>query len=387
MTPEWPLWPTEHPEAAQPTSTSTCPNCGRPVASDAAFCEECGATLTPTQAAAPDQTATVTAGSAQTHRLGVRQSQVITCNSCGGTIDSDGYCQVCGTKAPSARDHYRESPADWVGGVCDRGIKHPRNEDAMALWAHADRAVLVVSDGVSTSVDSDAAAMAAAQTMQQTLTNRLAELPAGGDPAPALAAAFVEATNAANDAIVAGTSADSTNAASATLAVAVVVGDHLHYANLGDSRVYFLGQTAGYLLSVDDSMAQAFIARGMDRAEAEKLPRAHAITKWLGRDSTDIVPRVGVLPLVEPGWVVVCSDGLWNYASSPAEMSVQLTAAGSADCPPIEVAKRLVDWANAQGGRDNVTVALAKYPAVSKATNLDSATTPTSNVEESPEHG
>ena len=55
----------------------------------------------------------------------------------------------------------------------------------------------------------------------------------------------------------------------------------------------------------------------MARAEAESSPQAHAITKWLGRDSEDHTPMVGQLRITEPGWLLVCSDGLWNYASEP----------------------------------------------------------------------
>jgi serine/threonine protein phosphatase PrpC len=134
-------------------------------------------------------------------------------------------------------------------------------------------------------------------------------------------------------------------------------------------------------------MAQAFISQGMDRAEAEALPRAHAITKWLGRDSTDIVPTVGSRTLTEPGWVVVCSDGLWNYASTPAELAAQLAAAGAISADPVVVANRLVEWANSRSGRDNVTVALARYPAVLRPTNLDPATPSLPDVEEPPKHG
>ena len=80
------------------------------------------------------------------------------CVSCGGDVGPDGYCEKCGAKAPSERDHFREQPAPWVAGVCDRGIRHTRNEDAMALLASddagAERAVLVVLDGVSNTDDS-----------------------------------------------------------------------------------------------------------------------------------------------------------------------------------------------------------------------------------------
>jgi serine/threonine protein phosphatase PrpC len=119
----------------------------------------------------------------------------------------------------------------------------------------------------------------------------------------------------------------------------------------------------------------------MTRAEAESLPRAHAITRWLGRDSNEIVPRVGELDLPGPGWVVVCSDGLWNYASSPDELGEQLAAA-AIDADPAAIAGRLVAWANSRGGKDNITVALARCQPRPHSLGDVPAT-----EEESPEHG
>ncbi len=380
--PEWPLWSAEHPRPG--SDPRFCPNCGQPIAPDAAFCEGCGTTLNPSQPATI--TPARSSGSTQTRRLGSRASNAVTCALCGGTIDADGYCSTCGAKAPSARDHYTSVPAAWVAGVCDRGIHHTRNEDALALWADEDRAVLVVCDGVSSSVDADAAATAAAEAVLTYLVEWVGTLTAGVPVEPdAASAAFVEAAARANHAVIAVTAADSTNAASTTLAVAVVLADEVHYANLGDSRVYVLTESGGSLLSVDDSMAQAFIAEGMDRVEAEALPRAHAITKWLGRDAVDIVPRTGTYLVQDPGWVAVCSDGLWNYASGPAELAAQLAAATTGGDNPAAVAGRLVAWANAQGGKDNVTVALARCPALPATITVDPEMV--SGTEEYPEHG
>jgi serine/threonine protein phosphatase PrpC len=359
-------------------TTPRCPGCGAPVLPYASFCEACGHPLVPTE---PSPGGEPTGGSQQTRRLGVRNSQLATCPSCGGTIDADGYCQTCGAKAPSTADHYAESPAEWVGGVCDRGVAHVRNEDAMALWADDSRAVLVVCDGVSTSADSDVAARVAATTARDMLVAALSKYPAGED----LGQAFVEAAAAANAQVVATTAPESTNAASATFAAAVVADGRVHYANLGDSRVYFLGRTDQLLLSVDDSLAQSFIEQGMTREEAESLPRAHAITRWLGRDSTEIVPRVGERELTEPGWVVVCSDGLWNYASSPAELATQLDAA-AADDDPTAIAGRLVAWANSRGGKDNITVALARVEKPAGQPHSLGDTVPAAG-EEPPQHG
>jgi serine/threonine protein phosphatase PrpC len=381
MTPEWPLWSADHPTPAEP-EPPRCPTCCEPVAPSASFCESCGAAVIPT-APAPAP-AEPSEGSSQTQRLGTRSSQVATCTSCAGTIDADGYCTTCGTKAPSPEDHYRQSPTDWVGGVCDRGLQHSRNEDALALWAEGECAVLVVCDGVSSSTDADAASGAAVETIRAGLVDAVTSLPSDSDPTQALATAFVEVTAAANQAIIEVTPEQTANAPSATVAAAVVCGHQVHFANLGDSRVYFLSGDDGVLLSLDDSMAQAFIDRGMERSEAESLPRAHAITKWLGRDAVDIVPRVGSHRPTEPGWVVVCSDGLWNYASTPAELAAQLNAAAATTTDPTQIAAGLVSWANAQGGRDNITVALARCPAPSAPTTLEADS---STVEELPDHG
>ena len=100
------------------------------------------------------------------------------------------------------------------------------------------------------------------------------------------------------------------------------------------------------------------IAGGTPRAEAEASKQAHSITKWLGKDSAEIVPRVGQVEVTGPGWLLACSDGLWNYASEPAALKAQIAAAGSDD--PLAVARHLVAFANASGGQDNITAALAR---------------------------
>ena len=69
------------------------------------------------------------------------------------------------------------------------------------------------------------------------------------------------------------------------------------------------------------------------------------------------------MKLVEPGWLLVCSDGLWNYCSEAQDLAalLQKTANTSpASAEPLALAGALVDWANAQGGQDNITVALAR---------------------------
>lgn len=355
-------------------STTPCPKCGEPVAVGANFCEACGTQLgTIDEAAAAslpregaDEVAPVSRPtSAAGAHVGVPEAPPRTCLECGGTIDADGYCETCGAKAPSERDHFAEQPAPWVAGVCDRGMLHPRNEDAMALWADQSRAVMVVCDGVSSSSDSDVASLAGAQAALAVLST---PLPSGiGTDASRLAAvthAFTDAVTAANNAIVRTTEPTNPNPASATFTATVTElaeGGRatIWHANVGDSRSYWIpddGEPAQ--ITVDDSGAQLQIAAGVAREVAENSAEAHGITKWLGRDGQDHSPTVGRLDVTGPGWVLTCSDGLWNYASAAPAMAARLHE--YADIGPADMAQALVTWANQQGGRDNITAAVAR---------------------------
>ena len=74
-----------------------------------------------------------------------------------------------------------------------------------------------------------------------------------------------------------------------------------------------------------------------------------------------MVPRTGSIALGVPGWLVVCSDGLWNYVSEAAALQALVSDLSGAHPGPLELAVALVDWANEQGGKDNISVALARH--------------------------
>jgi serine/threonine protein phosphatase PrpC len=355
----------------QPDGSLRCPHCGAEVAAQEAFCEACGGALTPT-ASAPETLDQMAAPIEMTRSIKIEEEDTVVlarpCANCGGVIGADGYCETCGTKAPTERDHYTEQPALWVAACCDRGVRHHRNEDATAVAAEPtprSRAVLVVCDGVSTSLDSDIASLAAARAARDALVSHK---PVGlGTPASRIAAisnAVVKAAASANAAVIDSTPSGSENAASCTFAAAVVEGDLVVFGNVGDSRIYWIpdrGSDAHPVeLSVDDSVAQARIAMGTPREEAEKGPQAHAITKWLGRDSPDFVPRTGSVTVASPGWLLVCSDGLWNYASEANAIQSLVFELAPPDSDPLTLAVALVDWAKEQGGKDNISVALAR---------------------------
>lgn len=363
----------------------TCPHCAEPLDAGAAFCEACGTPVGPpaTPAAPPadvSQEASPFEMTAATRGPGARTvvpAGPRPCLQCDGVVGPDGYCESCGAKQPSERDHFREQPLPSVAGVCDKGVRKTRNEDAMALFATTSRAVLVVLDGVSHTDDSHLASLAAARAARDAL---LVPMPAGMGTAESRTAAVTRvlagAVDAAQAAIVALTPEGSTAPPSATFSVAVLEGTRLHVANIGDSRVYWLPDVGpGRQLTVDDSVAQAQMAAGMSRKQAEEGPQGHAITRWLGIDAPDLAPRVLETEVTGPGWVLNCSDGLWNYASEPDALAAQVRAAGTTD--PLALAVALTAYANACGGHDNITAALVRVeppPEIPTATTEQEST-------------
>jgi serine/threonine protein phosphatase PrpC len=309
--------------------------------------------------------------------------------ACGGTVAADGYCEQCGAAAPRRRDHWCDQPATWLAAVCDRGVRHIRNEDAMAVSAAlvpGSLGAMVVCDGVSMAVDSDLASLAAARAGRDALIAGLALR----QPAPPTTRTGQQSARAGDFTariLAAGAAAQAEAAAAAagrpegksppscTFVAALVErstgpGPGLVVTGwVGDSRAYWVpDEGAAVQLSEDDSWAAEAIAQGVPRAEAEHMPQSHAITRWLGADAPDPVPRTRVYPLDRAGWVLVCSDGLWNYCSEASDLGALLTATlaarapdGAASDDPAALAEELTAWAIAQGGHDNITVALARY--------------------------
>ncbi|WP_161063090.1 PP2C family serine/threonine-protein phosphatase [Streptomyces sp. HUCO-GS316] len=293
------------------------------------------------------------------------------CVACrAGRVDDDGYCENCGHAQPRERDHM-EHEAGPVAAVSDRGLRHHRNEDAFSLGCAtlpdgSPATVAIVCDGVSSATRPDDASLAASRVAGEAL---LAALPAGTHPQQAMHEAIVAASHAVNalaeEPATAREHAPHQNAPACTLVGAVVTSGLLVVGWVGDSRAYWVPvdrSAPPARLTEDDSWAAQMVAAGlMNEAEAYADERAHAITGWLGADAYELEPHTASFKPDRPGVVVVCTDGLWNYAEAAEEMAevVPLDAA----VRPLHGARVLVGHALDGGGHDNVTVALLPFPA------------------------
>jgi serine/threonine protein phosphatase PrpC len=264
---------------------------------------------------------------------------------------------------PSSRDH-AEVDLGPAAGVSDRGLRHHRNEDAMALAAEqapdGPAVVAVVCDGVSSSARPDEASQAAAQAGLPVL---VAAVQAGGDLGEASRAAVAAARQAIAD--LQGPGGDTS---ATTFVSAVASGYEVTLCWLGDSRAYWLGQPAeeSRLLTRDDSVAGGMIAAGLvDEAAAMASPHAHVLTRWLGGEAADLADDPERAPHVErftppgAGSLLICSDGLWNYLAEGADLA--RLALPKALTDPLGAAADMVKFAVDAGGADNITVVLIPY--------------------------
>ncbi len=327
--------------AGEPVS-GVCFACGEPVEAADSFCESCGAELAPL---------TVSDG---------QGGGADACEFCrSSSISADGYCESCGRKVASGRDH-QEADLGTVAGVTDRGLRHHRNEDAMAVGT-ADTpagpaAVAVVCDGVSTSADPDEASLAAVRAAARVL---ITAVRTGADLLEASPAAVRAAAKAVG--ALAGPPGD---APAATFVSAVMTGDVAVVCWLGDSRAYWLAagpDASAQQLTRDDSLAEEMVARGLlSEADALASAQGHVVTRWIGADLADPEPHVVRFEPPGRGVLLLCSDGLWNYQPDAAGLAGLALPAALTD--PLAAARTLVTFAIDAGGMDNITAVLAPFP-------------------------
>ena len=142
----------------------------------------------------------------------------------------------------------------------------------------------------------------------------------------------------------------------ATLVAALVHDDFVTIAGVGDSRAYVLRAGALFRLTRDQSYVQALIDRGeMTEEEAAHSPQKNVILQAIGRMPALALPLTQ-LELRRGDILLLCSDGLTGELEDGLLREIMMNS------PSVDVAcERLLEVANAHGGRDNITCVLAQF--------------------------
>jgi protein phosphatase len=144
-----------------------------------------------------------------------------------------------------------------------------------------------------------------------------------------------------------------------TIVACVLHDDRISIAYVGDSRLYRLRGEHLEQITRDHSLMEELIARGhYTREEASKLVRRNIVTRALGVEAAVEVDLIE--DPVQPGDIVLlCSDGLTDMID---DATIALTLKAFA-ANLQEAAEKLVETANEHGGKDNVSVVLARIDA------------------------
>jgi protein phosphatase len=141
-----------------------------------------------------------------------------------------------------------------------------------------------------------------------------------------------------------------------TAVVAWFLGGRLWVAHAGDSRLYRYRAGALQQITRDHSFSQELLDAGMiSEEEARVLPAKNLVTRAVGASPT-LEPEVHDYDLESGDIILMCSDGLTEMVTHEGISGM----VGADEHDIAQAARRLVDTANAAGGRDNCSVILVR---------------------------
>jgi serine/threonine protein phosphatase PrpC len=234
-------------------------------------------------------------------------------------------------------DHFERS---------DTGRARRENEDSF----YARSPMFAVADGMGGAQAGEVASQTAVEVLQQGLPER------GGSVEERLRGLVTEA-NARINAL---SRADEQHAGMGTTLTLAYVGEHeLSVAHVGDSRLYRLRDGMFERLTDDHTLVEELVRQGkLTPQEADHHPQRSIITRALGPEAA-VEADSHTWPARDGDVYLICSDGLTSMISE-RQVGELLAATASLS----DAGRRLVDAANAAGGRDNITVILFRLEDV-----------------------
>lgn len=246
-----------------------------------------------------------------------------------------------------------------VVGRTDPGRVRSHNEDS--IGEDIGLGIVVLADGMGGYKGGEVASAIAVNTILQELQAQLPDVnPADMDRSTGYSRGSIVARNAiirANEAIhQASQSQPQYQGMGTTVALAIFYDSRVSLAHVGDSRIYRYRDEQLTQVTVDHTLLQELVDRGFyTEQEAKESLNKNLVTRALGIEPTVAVDIQEELAL--PGDIyLLCSDGLNDMLEDPEicltikRFSANLESA----------AEELIRMANEKGGKDNVSVILAR---------------------------
>ena len=241
---------------------------------------------------------------------------------------------------------------EWSGGATDKGPARAENQDAFWIPDQSTPtelgALYLVADGVGGQQDGALAAKLAIETVSQSfyeLRRRGAAIPES----------LKESLERANQQIIGEAEKREVRKMGATFVAAVLAGNELDVAHVGDARAYLIRQGELRQLTRDDTWVQRQVDAGLiTEEEAVRHEFRNVVTQVLGNKPEINVNLSRALALQPGDAILLCSDGL--YGALPDSRLISLTSENE----PERAAKLLVEAAIAAEATDNITAVVMR---------------------------
>ena len=251
-------------------------------------------------------------------------------------------------------------PGMEVAILTDVGRVRDNNEDSYLYWEPEDAAefqrkgrLAIIADGMGGYEGGQEASRLAVETVRGVY-----EKHAGTNPQIALMEAFSAAHEQIRNY---GEQHPEFYGMGTTCTALAIIGTQLHFAHVGDSRLYLVRQSDVSRLTRDHSYVSRLVESGIVRSEdAENHPQRHILTAALGSGlqvAAD-VSQQGI-QLADADTLVLCTDGLWSLVH---ESEISAVILGNV---PAVACRELVKMALQRGGPDNITVLVLRFGSAS----------------------
>lgn len=239
-----------------------------------------------------------------------------------------------------------------IVGKTDKGLVRKHNEDAFAFGSF--------DDGVKWSLVCDGmggvhGGRIASTTATELISEKIKKCYSKSMPVSSLENLLLSAITTANVTVYdRGSVDDDLRGMGTTVVAAVVKNNEACIAHVGDSRAYKISNGKIEQITKDHSLVQEMFDKGqITKEEFEITPIKNIITRALGI-AEDVDIDFDFVCVNEGEALILCSDGLSGPLSDRQILDTYLN--NDLDC----LADKYIELANANGGRDNITVVIMK---------------------------
>lgn len=238
-----------------------------------------------------------------------------------------------------------------VGFGTDTGKVRSRNEDA--VFADGKRGLFIVADGMGGHLAGEVASRVAVETIR-------ALLPAAsqGDGNESARHKLTEVVGNSHEEILRRSSTlNELEGMGSTVVIAWVLDEWVHVANVGDSRAYLYRGRSLRQVTDDHSLAARMVRQGELAAKDARHHALHSVLySALGHDSQPPEADVHSYEHRDGDVLLLCSDGLSDMIEDhEIEKVLQASRSAQGACD------QLIQLANQNGGRDNITSIVVRF--------------------------